>query len=183
MLVENDIEGAMDAFRKEADAFLAANPDIVKIEVLLPRFCGPLMGKWLPVSMLKKLADNGLIKYEPYYGVSLLPKGKKIALNIIRKHRVLEQFLVEKLGYSWDEVDAEAEILEHAISDKFTDRMWESLGKPLRDPHGSPIPDKNGEIILEDVVSLVDYPEKTTAEVRRIQNRSPEELRYFSSID
>ncbi len=133
-------------------------------------------------NMLKKLADNGLIKYEPYYGVSLLPKGKKIALNIIRKHRVLEQFLVEKLGYSWDEVDAEAEILEHAISDKFTDRMWESLGRPLRDPHGSPIPDKNGEIILEDVVSLVDYPEKTTAEVRRIQNRSPEELRYFSSI-
>ncbi len=133
-------------------------------------------------NMLKKLAQQELINYEPYYGVSLLPKGKKIALNIIRKHRVLEQFLVEKLGYSWDEVDAEAEILEHAISDKLTNRMWESLGRPLRDPHGSPIPNENGEIITDNIISLADFAEKTPAEIIRIQNRTPEELRYFSSI-
>jgi DtxR family Mn-dependent transcriptional regulator len=133
-------------------------------------------------NMLKKLAEHDLISYEPYYGVELLPKGRKIALNIIRKHRVLEQFLVEKLGYSWDEVDVEAEVLEHAISNKFTDRMWESLGRPLRDPHGSPIPDENGEIISDDVVPLVEFPEKTIAQIIRIQNRTPEELRYFSSI-
>jgi DtxR family Mn-dependent transcriptional regulator len=133
-------------------------------------------------NMLKKLAEHNLIKYEPYYGVSLLPEGKKIALNMIRKHRILEQFLVEKLGYSWDEVDVEAEILEHAITDKFTDRMWDSLGRPLRDPHGSPIPDENGEIISDEVVSLSEFPEKIRAQVMRIQNRSPEELRYFSSI-
>ncbi len=133
-------------------------------------------------NMLKKLADNDLIKYEPYYGVALLPKGEKIALNMIRKHRVLEQFLVEKLGYSWDEVDVEAEVLEHAISDKFTNRMWESLGRPLRDPHGSPIPDENGEMIADDVISLAVFPEKKQANIIRIQSCSPEELRYFSSI-
>jgi DtxR family Mn-dependent transcriptional regulator len=133
-------------------------------------------------NMLKKLAEAELIKYEPYYGVSLTDSGRKNALNTIRKHRVLEQFLVERLGYSWDEVDVEAEILEHAISDKLTNRMWESLGRPLRDPHGSPIPDENGEIISDDVVPLTEFSENTEAQVIRIQNRSPEELRYFSSI-
>lgn len=133
-------------------------------------------------NMLKKLAEAQWIKYEPYYGVSLTNAGRKNALSTIRKHRILEQFLVEKLGYSWDEVDVEAEVLEHAISDKFTNRMWESLGKPLRDPHGSPIPDENGDIIADDVVPLTELPEKTHAEVVRIQNRSPEELRYFASI-
>ncbi len=133
-------------------------------------------------NMLKKLADKELIRYEPYYGVSLLPEGQKIALNMIRKHRILEQFLVEKLDYSWDEVDVEAEVLEHAITNKLADRMWESLGRPLRDPHGSPIPDENGEMITDDVVSLATFANGKKGEVVRIQNRTPEELRYFSSI-
>lgn len=133
-------------------------------------------------NMLKKLAEKKLIRYEPYYGVSLLPEGKKIALNMIRKHRILEQFLVEKLDYSWDEVDVEAEVLEHAITDKLANRMWEKLGCPLRDPHGSPIPDENGWMVDDDEVSLSDIAENKQVKIVRIENRSPDELRYFSSI-
>lgn len=134
-------------------------------------------------NMLKKLAEKKLIRYEPYYGVSLLPEGKKIALNMIRKHRILEQFLVEKLDYSWDEVDVEAEVLEHAITDKLANRMWEKLGCPLRDPHGSPIPDENGWMVDGgDEVSLSDIAENKQVKIVRIENRSPDELRYFSSI-
>jgi DtxR family transcriptional regulator, Mn-dependent transcriptional regulator len=133
-------------------------------------------------NMLKKLAEKDLIRYEPYYGVILTDAGTKIALNMIRKHRILEQYLVEKLGYSWDEVDAEAEILEHAVSNRLTNRMWDALGRPTRDPHGSPIPNEAGEMASETGESLSGVEIGKTHSVIRIQNRSPEELRYLSSI-
>ncbi len=133
-------------------------------------------------NMLKKLADKLLIEYAPYYGVQLTLSGRKIALDMIRKHRILEQYLVERLGYSWDEVDAEAEILEHSISDKLANRMWEVLGKPTHDPHGSPIPSETGEITACTLSALSDVKEGQTVVVRRIKNRSPEELRYLASI-
>ncbi|KUJ74995.1 DNA-binding protein [Thiomicrospira sp. XS5] len=133
-------------------------------------------------NMLKKLADKQLIRYEPYYGVSLSAAGRKVALSMIRKHRILELFLVERLGYQWDEVDEEAEVLEHAISDKLTNRMWEELGRPTEDPHGSPIPDESGEMVEQTATRLADCEVETNLEVVRIQNRSPEELRYLFSI-
>lgn len=133
-------------------------------------------------NMLKKLAEQGYIAYEPYYGVSLTESGLKIALDMVRKHRILEQYLVERLGYSWDEVDAEAEILEHAISDKLANRMWEDLGQPTHDPHGSPIPSVDGVITQHDWIPLTEFPMNTPIEVKRIKNRSPEELRYLASI-
>lgn len=133
-------------------------------------------------NMLKKLADKELIRYEPYYGVSLSGAGRKVALSMIRKHRILELFLVERLGYQWDEVDEEAEVLEHAISDKLTNRMWEELGRPTEDPHGSPIPDEFGEMVEQTATRLADCEAGTNLEVVRIQNRSPEELRYLFSI-
>ncbi|AZR82373.1 metal-dependent transcriptional regulator [Thiomicrospira sp. S5] len=133
-------------------------------------------------NMLKKLADKALIRYEPYYGVALSDAGRKVALGMIRKHRILELFLVERLGYQWDEVDEEAEVLEHAISDKLTNRMWEELGRPTEDPHGSPIPDESGEMIEQAAIGLSQADLETTLEVIRIQNRSPEELRYLFSI-
>lgn len=133
-------------------------------------------------NMLKKLADKALIRYEPYYGVTLMDEGNKIALNMIRKHRILEQYLVERLGYSWDEVDAEAEVMEHAISDRLTNRMWEALGKPTRDPHGSPIPNEMGEMTGDPGESLSEVEVGQYRRVVRIQNRTPEELRYLSSI-
>ncbi len=133
-------------------------------------------------NMLKKLAEKNYIHYEPYYGVSLTDSGRKIALNMIRKHRILELFLVERLGYGWDEVDEEAEVLEHAISDKLTSRMWHDLGCPTEDPHGSPIPNEQGEMLENDWLPLTMHDEEAMLFIQRIQNRSPEELRYLESI-
>jgi len=133
-------------------------------------------------NMLKKLADQGYIEYAPYYGVSLTESGLKIALNMVRKHRILEQYLVERLGYSWDEVDEEAEVLEHSISDKLANRMWEDLGQPTHDPHGSPIPTAEGVVAKNSWIPLTDIPLNRPVEIKRIKNRSPEELRYLASI-
>jgi len=133
-------------------------------------------------NMIKKLADKKYISYAPYYGVTLTDSGRKIALNMIRKHRILEQYLVERLNYSWDEVDEEAEVLEHAISDTLANRMWDDLGQPAHDPHGSPIPSINGELIKQDLIPLIDVHLEQTVQVKRIKNRSPEELRYLANI-
>ena len=133
-------------------------------------------------NMLKRLAEQNYISYAPYYGVSLTEAGRKIALNMVRKHRVLELYLVERLGYSWDEVDEEAEVLEHAISDTLTNRMWEDLGRPTHDPHGSPIPTLSGKVEVQNLKPLTDITINCCVTVRRIKNRSPEELRYLANI-
>jgi DtxR family Mn-dependent transcriptional regulator len=96
--------------------------------------------------MLSKLSSKKLVEYEKYYGVRLTEKGKSIALNIIRKHRIWEVFLVAKLNFSWDEVHQMAEELEHATSDELSNRLEHYLGNPKSDPHGDPIPNKKGEI-------------------------------------
>lgn len=133
-------------------------------------------------NMLRKLSDKGYINYAPYYGVDLTETGRLIALNMIRKHRILEQYLVERLGYSWDEVDAEAEILEHSISDKLANRMWDVLGQPTHDPHGAPIPTIDGVVDKQEWISLNDVELNRAVQLKRIKNRSPEELRYLASI-
>jgi DtxR family Mn-dependent transcriptional regulator len=133
-------------------------------------------------NMLKKLAEQQFIEYAPYYGVSLTDSGRKIALGMVRKHRVVELFLVERLGYSWDEVDEEAEVLEHSISEKLVNRMWENLGRPAFDPHGSPIPTAEGVLLENDWVGLTQAPLNQMLRVKRIKNRSPEELRYLASL-
>lgn len=133
-------------------------------------------------NMIKKLADKKYISYAPYYGVTLTDSGRKIALNMIRKHRILEQYLVERLNYSWDEVDEEAEVLEHAISDTLANRMWNDLGQPTHDPHGSPIPSIDGQLIKQDLIPLIDVLLEESVQVKRIKNRSPEELRYLANI-
>lgn len=133
-------------------------------------------------NMIKKLAEQNYVEYAPYYGVSLTETGRQLALQMIRHHRVIEQYLVERLGYSWDEVDAEAEVLEHAVSEKLVNAMWDALGRPLHDPHGSPIPDEDGLILPQNVISLSELAEEQEATLARIKNRSPEELRYLSSL-
>ncbi|WP_044412952.1 metal-dependent transcriptional regulator [Thiomicrospira microaerophila] len=133
-------------------------------------------------NMIKKLSDQDFVKYEPYYGVSLTDSGRQVALQMIRRHRVIEQYLVERLNYSWDEVDEEAEVLEHAVSDKLVNAMWLALGEPSHDPHGSPIPDADGLITPQNLVPLTELEETKPAKLARIKNRSPEELRYLSSI-
>lgn len=96
--------------------------------------------------MVQRLAEKGLAKYEPYYGVKLTAKGKAEALKLVRKHRLWETFLVERLGFGWDEVHELAEQLEHVRSPELTDRLAEFLGNPAFDPHGDPIPDRKGRL-------------------------------------
>ena len=98
--------------------------------------------------MVRKLKDQGLVDHQPYSAIRLTPEGMRLALSMVRRHRLIETYLVEELGYSWDEVHDEAEMLEHAVSDTFIERMAAKLGHPERDPHGDPIPAADGTVEL-----------------------------------
>lgn len=101
-------------------------------------------------AMMKALADSGLVSYEPYSGVRLTPAGQQLAVHVLRRHRLIELFLVKVMGMDWSEVHAEAELLEHAVTDRLVERMDEMLGYPSVDPHGDPIPDVHG--VVEETV-------------------------------
>ena len=133
--------------------------------------------------MLKKLAQKKLINYEKYYGVKLTKEGNKIAKNLIRKHRLWETFLVEKLNFSWDEVHVLAEELEHINSDRLTDRIDEFLGYPKFDPHGDPIPDKSGNIAYHEDVTLDKMKKNDTGVVVGVIDHTPEFLKYLDKIN
>ena len=134
--------------------------------------------------MLKRLSSSEpkLVDYERYGGVTLTAEGLKSALEIIRHHRLLECYLSQMLGYSWDEVHAEAERLEHVISEDMEDRLAKALGNPLTDPHGDPIPDRDGNLHQPDYPSLADMPEGQPVEIRRVVGQEPELLRYLSEV-
>ncbi|MBL7964396.1 MAG: metal-dependent transcriptional regulator [Flavobacteriales bacterium] len=106
--------------------------------------------------MLKKLADKGLLKHQPYRGVRLTAKGRGLALMLVRKHRLWETFLVDRLGFAWDEVHEVAEQLEHISSEKLVDRLSHYLGEPAFDPHGDPIPDRDGKLPERPTLQLTD---------------------------
>ena len=133
-------------------------------------------------SMLKKLAARKLISYTPYLSIALTISGERLALEIVRHHRLIEAFLQKALGYGLEELHDEAERLEHAISEKFEDRIDEFLGHPVFDPHGSPIPDKAGRIRDRDLVPLASLREGETAVVSQITCRDSGQLRYIESI-
>lgn len=126
--------------------------------------------------MLKKLKTQKLLLYEKYQGFRLSNEGKKVALQIIRKHRLWEYFLVEKLQFGWEEVHEMAEELEHISSKKLIDRLDEFLGFPKTDPHGDPIPDSSGKLAMKQQVSLLDLPLNISAEVSNISDQSIEML-------
>ncbi|MBY0535413.1 MAG: metal-dependent transcriptional regulator [Chitinophagaceae bacterium] len=130
--------------------------------------------------MLKKLKQQKLLNYERYKGFKLSSEGKKVALQIIRKHRLWEYFLVEKLQFGWDEVHEIAEELEHISSVRLIDRLDEFLGFPKTDPHGDPIPDKNGKLIEIMQVPLSLLPENTPAIVSGIGDQSQEMLELLN---
>lgn len=106
--------------------------------------------------MLKKLSGKGLVKHAPYHGATLTPKGRRQALVLVRRHRLWETFLVERLGFGWDEVHEVAEQLEHVSSEKLIERLDEHLGRPAFDPHGDPIPDRDGRMPERSTRALVD---------------------------
>ncbi|MDQ6610753.1 MAG: metal-dependent transcriptional regulator [Bacteroidota bacterium] len=126
--------------------------------------------------MMKKLSAKELLNYTPYYGFSLSTEGKKIALFIVRRHRLWEFFLSQKLGFSWEEVHLLAEELEHVSSKKLIDRLDEFLGFPPYDPHGDPIPDSRGKILVRSYLSLALLPKNKSAEVCQVTNQSAEML-------
>lgn len=126
--------------------------------------------------MMKKLSAKGLLNYTPYYGFSLSAEGKKTALFIVRRHRLWEFFLSQKLGFSWEEVHQFAEELEHVSSKKLIDRLDEFLGFPPYDPHGDPIPDSKGKVQLRDKLCLTLLPAGKPAEVCQVTNQSAEML-------
>ena len=133
-------------------------------------------------NMVKKLAEMRLLQHTPYQGVVLTRAGEKIALATIRHHRLLELYLSAALGYPWDEVDQEAERLEHAISEDFEDRIDRVLGHPTVGAHGEPIPTKQGEIETPGYERLSTVRTGHTAIVREVSDRDPEILRYMDRI-
>lgn len=132
--------------------------------------------------MMKKLSDLGLVLHVPYQSISVTESGQKIALEIIRHHRLLEVYLAEAMGYTWDKVDAEAERLEHVISEEFEDRIDELLGFPTQDPHGDPIPRKDGTMDWSGKERLVNIQPGDSAVVRRVPDSDPDFLRYLGSL-
>src|SRR5215211_1276419 len=133
-------------------------------------------------NMIKRLHDLRLLRHTRYHGVELTDAGIKIALEVLRHHRLLELYLAETLGYPWDEVHAEAERLEHHVSEELEARMDSVLGHPTHDPHGHPIPSREGQIDTISAIPLVDLDLNVTATVSRVSDRDPEQLRYLGGL-
>lgn len=134
-------------------------------------------------AMVKTLAESGLAEYEPYSGVTLTSAGRKLAALVLRRHRLVELFLVKVMGFRWDEVHEDAEQLEHAVSDRLVDRMDEMLGRPEADPHGDPIPDPDGLIKPQDVQNLLTCPLHTSVTVTRVIDQDRGFLRFIERHD
>jgi len=133
-------------------------------------------------NMIKSLAERGLVEHEPYRGVRLSEEGEREALRIIRRHRVIEAYLIEMLGYSWDLVHAEAERLEHAASDELVERMASVLGHPEADPHGSPIPTAEGELKERPHPLLSEMERGAKVIVREVSDADEGRLRYLAEL-
>ena len=132
--------------------------------------------------MVKRLSEQGLLEHVPYRGVQLTDEGRRAALRMVRRHRLIEAYLVEFLGYSWDTVHPEAERLEHAVSDTMIERMATALGHPTVDPHGDPIPSADGSIQELACTALSEIPVGETVEIHRVHEGQPERLRYIASL-
>jgi DtxR family Mn-dependent transcriptional regulator len=130
--------------------------------------------------MLKRLADEGLIDYEPYHGARLTNRGERLALEVIRHHRLLELFLAEVLDMPWDRVHQEAEVLEHHISEELEELIATKLGEPARDPHGDPIPNRELAIRDDDSVALSELEAGQTGIFARVSDRDAAMLRYLA---
>jgi DtxR family Mn-dependent transcriptional regulator len=132
--------------------------------------------------MMKRLSETGLIEHVPYRGVQLTHQGRHAALQMIRRHRILEVYLTKQLGYDWGDVHAEAERLEHAVSERLIDRMAGALGDPRYDPHGAPIPTAAGEIEEAELVTLADAAVGATLLLRQVGggDENPARLRYLA---
>jgi DtxR family Mn-dependent transcriptional regulator len=132
--------------------------------------------------MVKKLADLGLVVHQPYYGLQLTEAGQKMALKILRCHRLVERFLMERLGLAWDQVHMEAEKWEHVLSEEMQERMDALLGYPTTDPHGAPIPASDGSMAQPTRIRLSDLKPGQAAIIAEVSDHNPELLRYLGNL-
>lgn len=130
--------------------------------------------------MVKRMAESGFLEHIPYKGVRLTDRGAREALRVLRRHRILETYLCERLGFSWDDVHAEAERLEHAASDRLVERMAAALEFPSYDPHGAPIPTKGGQIEPTDPATLADARLGDRVRIRAVRDEDSETLRSIA---
>lgn len=130
--------------------------------------------------MVKKLAAAGLVQHQRYGSIELTAAGRRMALRQLRRHRLIETWLVRQQGFGWDEVHDEAEVLEHAMSDRLVERLAASLGHPVRDPHGDPIPTAEGEMPVVDGVRLLEAAEGDSGDDTRISDSDPDLLRFLA---
>jgi len=160
-------------YHLSANGGFAATSDIAQmLDVAPPSVSG----------MVKRLSEAGLIEHVPYRGVQLTSQGRRAALRMVRRHRILESYLVQNLGYDWDNVHEEAERVEHAVSDALIDRMANRLGDPHYDPHGAPIPTAAGDIEEAEHVTLADAAPGKAFEIRQVEDRDPAKLRFLAEL-
>lgn len=131
---------------------------------------------------VRRLSAQGLLSHARYGAISLTEIGREHAITMVRRHRLIETYLVERLGYTWDEVHDEAEVLEHAVSDLMVERIDQALGHPIRDPHGDPIPTPDGELSPSSAQTLADLEAGRKGIVTRISDADPDMLRYFAHV-
>jgi DtxR family Mn-dependent transcriptional regulator len=172
--------------------FTAAQQDYVKAlwhlgrdrEVVTPSELGSHLGVSAAsaTEMSAKLAALGLVERDRFRGAALTAEGERVALEMIRHHRLIEMFLTEVLGYAWDEVHEEAERLEHVISERMEDAIFEVLGRPAFDPHGHPIPERDGRLAADASRPLAEVAPGERVAVRRVSDRDPEKLRALHGL-
>jgi DtxR family Mn-dependent transcriptional regulator len=134
-------------------------------------------------SMIQRLDRLNLVNYEKHYGATLTEAGKQLALEVIRHHRLVELYLIEALGFGWDEVHEQADILEHVISEELEEKIAAALNYPSFDPHGDPIPSREGLMVQVETLALADLPENTAAVVSRVpDNADGDFLRYIAEL-
>lgn len=131
--------------------------------------------------MIKRLKESGYVDHSPYRGVRLSADGSREALRVIRRHRILETYLSQRLGYSWDDVHGEAERLEHAASEELIERMASALEYPSHDPHGAPIPTRAGDVEEADHITLAEAATGDTVRIRAVRDDDAERLRYLEA--
>ena len=132
--------------------------------------------------MMKRLAKLGLVDHALHRGVRLTESGRKAALQVLRRHRVIETYLIEELGYEWDSVHAEADRLEHAVSGQLVEAMARAMGNPQYDPHGAPIPTSAGDLEQPEVVLMTELSVGAAGELRMVGDHDPERLRFLASL-
>ncbi len=177
MAVRSDVSNAVQDYAKAIWSLAQRAHEPVSTSALADRLAvSPASAS----AMVKRLESMGLVEHEPYHGVTLTPAGKRVALEVVRHHRLLELYLSEALGMSWDRVHEEAEVLEHAISPALSELIADKLGNPTHDPHGDPIPTADGEIDETPTRPLADLQPGEQGIFVRVSDSDPDMLRYLA---